>query len=420
MHRSKSALAMLTCAVFMLVAAAPMVSSEDVEPHLIYKDENGPPSTCALSWEITPDGAGTWYGHVINYGMRWLIIDVEDTDTNEMLIDREMYRYAVYGNSFDTDSVYMEAGHTYKVTGTPNGPLDTYCTVEDVFIPDVVLEPPVALMSVTAVNYLEVSVDGSASYDPDGMIVSYEWDFGDGETETGMTATHTYAADGTYTIMLTVTDNDGLIGTTSEPVTVEHEMISPVAEFSVEVDGLTVSVVSTSDDPDGTIVSWDWDWGDGSVGTGEIAAHTYAPPLGGAVETASSPALGIEMPHPILGTCYDIEGNPLPDTEVTVTDVTLGYSGVVFSDSSGMYNFDIANLPGEWAPGDEILVEAVNGPLSGSVTFLATSDYYQIVDVTLEGEPGPVEFDVTITLTVTDNDGQTATVSHTVTLTYYP
>ncbi len=416
MYRKKSIVAMLMCGVFMLVAAAPLVSSADGEVHTILKDENGPPSTCALSWEITPDRAGTWYGAVVNYGMRWLIIDVEDTQTGDLLIDREMYRYAVYTDEFNTDSVHMEAGHTYKITGTPNGPLGTYCTVEDVFTPDVVLEPPVALMSVTAVNYLEVSVDGSASYDNDGTIVSYEWDFGDGAIESGMTATHTYAADGTYPITLTVTDNDALTGTTSEPVTVEHEMIPPVADFTFEVDGLMVSVVSTSDDPDGTIVSWDWDWGDGSVGTGETATHTYEPPLGGAGETVSSPALGIEMPHPILGTCYDTEGNPMADCEVTVTDVTLGYSGTVMSAVDGTYAFDIANLPGEWAVGDEILIEAVRGSMYGSASIIATSDFYQIVDVVLEGDAEP--FDVTITLTVTDNDGLTSTVSATVTL--YP
>jgi PKD repeat protein len=56
-----------------------------------------------------------------------------------------------------------------------------------------------------------VQFDGSGSYDPDGTIVSYEWDFGDGTsvTLTNPFTSHTYVAIGTYTVILTVTDNDG-------------------------------------------------------------------------------------------------------------------------------------------------------------------------------------------------------------------
>ena len=333
MNRRKTSGAMLMCAAMMVIAAAPLVQSAETDTvHEILKDENGPPSTCALTWEFVAPSDGTWYGFVTNYGMRWLIIDVLDMDTSELVIDREMYRYAVYGNEFFTDPAPMVGGHTYSITGTPNGPLWTYCTVEDVFEPD------------------------------------------------------------------------------QQP---------PVAAFTLSVDGLTVSVdASPSYDPDGTIEAYDWDWGDGSTDTGVTAEHTYVPPLGGVRElTASSPALGIEQPHPIVGTCYDTLGNPLADCDVTVTDVTLGYSGTTTSDSSGFYQFDIANLPGEWAVGDVILVEAVKGPLSGSASGVATSAFYDVIDVTLEGEPQE-PFDVTITLTVTDNDGLSSSVSHTVTL--YP
>lgn len=51
--------------------------------------------------------------------------------------------------------------------------------------------------------------DASQSFDTDGDIVSFEWDFGDGNTGTGIAPTHTYAADGNYVITLCITDNDG-------------------------------------------------------------------------------------------------------------------------------------------------------------------------------------------------------------------
>lgn len=54
-----------------------------------------------------------------------------------------------------------------------------------------------------------VTFDASASYDPDSTVVSYTWDFGDGTTSTGITAMHSYAMEGSYTVTLQVTDNDG-------------------------------------------------------------------------------------------------------------------------------------------------------------------------------------------------------------------
>lgn len=56
---------------------------------------------------------------------------------------------------------------------------------------------------------LTVNFNASASTDPDGTIVSYAWNFGDGTSGTGVTASHTYTAPGTYSPTLTVTDNDG-------------------------------------------------------------------------------------------------------------------------------------------------------------------------------------------------------------------
>lgn len=54
-----------------------------------------------------------------------------------------------------------------------------------------------------------IQFDGSGSYDTDGSIVSWHWDFGDGDVAEGVTPVHTYAEDGVYTVVLTVTDNDG-------------------------------------------------------------------------------------------------------------------------------------------------------------------------------------------------------------------
>jgi len=67
---------------------------------------------------------------------------------------------------------------------------------------------------------VSVTFDGSGSSDPDGSIVSYAWNFGDSSTGTGMSPTHTYAQNGTYIVMLTVTDEDEATNTSTTTATI--------------------------------------------------------------------------------------------------------------------------------------------------------------------------------------------------------
>jgi rhamnogalacturonyl hydrolase YesR len=78
---------------------------------------------------------------------------------------------------------------------------------------------PVAAFTSSATN-LVASFNGSTSTDSDGTVTGYAWSFGDTTTGSGVTATHTYAAGGTYTVSLTVTDNSGGTNAVSHPITV--------------------------------------------------------------------------------------------------------------------------------------------------------------------------------------------------------
>ena len=138
-------------------------------------------------------------------------------------------------------------------------------------------ELPTAAFTST-VTGLGVALDGSDSSDPDGTIASYAWTFGDGQTGTGVNATHTYAAAGSYDVTLKVTDDKGATATKTSTVTVAAPQ-DPVAAFTSTVTGLGVALdASGSSDPDGTIASYAWTFGDGATGTGVNAAHTYATP----------------------------------------------------------------------------------------------------------------------------------------------
>jgi len=74
---------------------------------------------------------------------------------------------------------------------------------------------------------LDVSFNASASYDPDGSITSYTWDFGDSESGTGVTVSHTYNNFGTYNVQLAVSDNGGATGTVTHSITVQTPTPTP-------------------------------------------------------------------------------------------------------------------------------------------------------------------------------------------------
>lgn len=163
---------------------------------------------------------------------------------------------AVYSTVLDPATVALH--HALGTTGAP---------------PNVA---PVAHAAVTATD-LTVAVDGSGSTDEDGTVATYAWDFGDGSTGEGATASHTYAEAGTYTVRLTVTDDGGASAVATEQVTVVAPNQLPTAAFEPTADGLDLAVDgSGSADPDGTLATYAWDFGDGSIGEGATAAHTYA------------------------------------------------------------------------------------------------------------------------------------------------
>lgn len=123
------------------------------------------------------------------------------------------------------------------------------------------------------------SFDASASKDPDGSISSYSWKFGDNQTGTGATPSHTYSTAGTYTVELTVTDNSGKTDTETKQVTAGKPPTTgqpPKASFTVFCQWAKCDFNGTgSTDPDNDIASYAWAFGGGQTGTGATTSHTY-------------------------------------------------------------------------------------------------------------------------------------------------
>jgi len=125
---------------------------------------------------------------------------------------------------------------------------------------------------------LAVQFDGSASNSPNGAIVSYAWDFGDGSTDTGASVDHTFIDKGTYAVKLTVTDSSGAVGSTTHSVQVMNHPPHPqftVSPYIPQRRTVTTFDASESSDEDGYIVDWQWTFGDGTTGTGDVVDHIY-------------------------------------------------------------------------------------------------------------------------------------------------
>jgi PKD repeat protein len=186
-----------------------------------------------------------------------------------------------------TDHAYTEDGnYLVTLTVTDNeGATDTATTSISVTTQTIDLPilniSPVASFVESAVKVISgeiVYFDGYDSYDSDGTIDTYSWNFGDGNTATGMATDHTYVEDGIYTVTLTVTDNEGATDTATTTIGVQNQ--SPEASFIVSADTITLGESinfdgSESFDSDGTIVSYSWDFGDGNTATVVTTDHTY-------------------------------------------------------------------------------------------------------------------------------------------------
>jgi len=139
-----------------------------------------------------------------------------------------------------------------------------------------------------------VMFDASESYDSNGEIISYAWEFGDGNTGSGVETSHTYMEDGDYIVTLTVTDDAGATGQAHHAISVQENRGGcpggscgdygdlPLAVITglpgcqggrvgvpIELDG------SASRAAEGTIIRYAWDFGDGESAIGIRVSHTY-------------------------------------------------------------------------------------------------------------------------------------------------
>ena len=306
----------------------------------------------------------------------------------------------------------MNVNHTFASAGTYEVNLTvtdddgaTSSTSKPVVVSAPPNVPPTASFTrtpSTGVAPLLVTANGSASSDEDGSIVQYAWDFGDGSSASGQSASHTYATSGSYSIRLTVTDDDGASGSATLSVTVSPPTnVPPQASFTLSTSGgyapLQVTVdASGSTDTDGSIVSYAWDFGDGGDATGVSATHTFETPGTYEVELVVTDDDGAQATQA---------------RTVTVTETPNLPPLAAFSRTP--------------ASGDAPLQVRVDAAASSDPDGTIVSYAWDFGDGTTRNGPSVnntynSEGSFTIRLTVTDDDGATAVATQSVVVTSSP
>jgi len=194
----------------------------------------------------------------------------------------------------------------------------------------------------------KIIFNASSSYDPDGNITKYKWDFGDGnitEVEEPI-ITHTYSIAGNYTVKLTVTDDKRVKSSISRNITVRPVINQPpIANANgpyTGIEGQTVEFnASLSYDPEGANLTYYWEFGDGNrtVTTQPTITHIYAQEGNYTVTLIVNDSVQNSTPSITYALINDTE----PKANFTA-NVTSGFAPltVQFNDSSVSYDGIIA------------------------------------------------------------------------------
>jgi PKD repeat protein len=232
-----------------------------------------------------------------------------------------------------------------------------------------------------------INFNAANSFDPDGYIVDYFWDFGDGSNATGVVVNHAYVENGIYTVTLTVTDNENKTGSATTTITVLNRLSIPSFTESAET-VYTGEVIffdaSGSYDPDGSIVSYQWNFGDGTNAAGITANHSYADDGIYAVRLTVTDDDGATASTTAVKTVL----NRLPVASFTESAETINIGETITFNASESYDSDGYIVDYFWDFGE-----------GSNATGVVVSHAYSYNGT------------YTVTLTVTDDDGATASTT---------
>ncbi|MCB0192985.1 MAG: PKD domain-containing protein [Anaerolineae bacterium] len=258
-----------------------------------------------------------------------------------------------------------------------------------------------------------IQFNGGASIDPDNDSLTYTWDFGDGTlTQTGITTTHAFADNGSYTVTLTLEDSDGDVSTDVVTATIynANPRLNPIPDQTV-MEGESLVLVGSATDPgtdDILTYTWDFDYDGTTVNedaTGPNVSRLF--PDGPATFTAALRVVDDDFP-------YDISEGGERGRALSIFQITVENSPPEVVISSENYN----------------VIEGQPLTLEGSATDVGNDTITYAWDLDDDGTfetPGrsvvntwPTGGVYQVTLRATDSDGDSSTATATVTVDFIP
>ncbi|OVE78596.1 hypothetical protein BVY01_05045 [bacterium I07] len=297
------------------------------------------------------------------------------------------------GEGPTAEHTYTEPGK-YFVTLTVKTGIESVCNSNSTTDYIIVNGAPAAMAGedrFAAVNEV-IMFNGADSKDSDGSVVSFNWDFGDGNQADGLEVRHQFAGSGEYAVILTVKDNTSLMNNwstdtvmvriNSAPIPVIQAPVWASAEEAVEFNALQ------STDSDGQLIAYHWEFGDGESSDSAMTTHVYGNP--GFYEVVLSVKDDSKLDNQMSKTTHIIHINRPPYADAGPDRIVCPREPLTV-DGSGSADLDGTLISYRWDFGDG------TGDEGRQVTHIYS-------------EPGEYQ----LTLSVTDQSGSmTATSSDT-------
>ncbi len=262
-----------------------VVSTPPVNPPVVLSNISATPESAAVGQQVTVAATGSGGTGTLSY----------DWDFG----DGKFSEGVVAGSRVTATHVYATAGsYTIKLVATDEAQ-QTASTTKTVTVGGVPGDPPVTVQ-IDSITPTSPSVGQSVSFIGSGSGkggISYTWSYGDGSGGAGVPTTtpagkpgtagqHAYTQAGTYTVTLTAVDSTGRRASTTQTVATVNAPVLPTANiYSVKVANAPIHSIPPLSaqtllefKAEGTgsgALTYNWDFGDGSTGTGDTANHTY-------------------------------------------------------------------------------------------------------------------------------------------------
>jgi PKD repeat protein len=250
-----------------------------------------------------------------------------------------------------------------------------------------------------------VTFNAGTSSDMDGTITGYNWNFGDGNSGSGIVAEHAYVANGTYRVTLIVTDDDGGTDSFVQNITVTKYNPPPVASFvfspqqPTTTDYVEFDASASYDIAPGQIRRYEWNWSEGAPSMLSMprTSHRFLSAGMYNITLTVTDDLGAKGRKSVEITV--VPGQNHPPVAVVYPSVRSQESGKAINfDGSASYDTDGSVVAYAWDFGD-----------GGRAGFAIVSHAFILTD--------NLQHDFTVTLTVTDDQGATNQTTVTVTIT---